>query len=609
MTFSPLHIGVIDPWVPQPAEAATARSRTLAQAFARSGHRVTMLAGATGAKLPSPPIPAPDLTVLECLPPLARKFGFPVSITDRIGPALRLFLALCAQKSLDIIVLRSTPASHIWPCTIYSFFSGVPLVVDAADTLPPTSDRLGVLGKWCLRRTAKHVFCAAPEIKALFEATGIPPVNVSIAANGCATGFFGARRDATRLLAKLPQLAKGSLVIYAGQLHRGRRVSDILDLAAVMRGLAPDIRFVIAGDGPDRLELNAYAARLNVLERNVWFLPLLPRAELADLLSAATTVIALPSAATESLDAGTHIFDGLAAGKPIAVIGEGWQRDLIEGRQAGVILPAGQAEAAARELLDFLRADDLVRRAGEQASALARGKYNADRIATDMRQSIETLAATHARSAVLRRRSLALKRGMDTILSLAALIILAPIMALIAVAMVMAGWPPVAGRARSGRRGKAFNLLAFDTLPTDRRRTPPAIGDWGDQWARFLRRSALDRLPELINVLKGDMSLVGPRALPAEYAAYYNDEQRRRLELRPGITGWAQIKGRGGFTWDEMFAHDIWYVDHVGIGLDLKILARTLLGALAGRSMASLPTGQLARFDEIEARRQGAEDV
>ncbi|MDX2141753.1 MAG: sugar transferase [Rhodospirillaceae bacterium] len=609
MTSPRLHIGLIDPWVQQPGDAAINRSRTLAQAFAQSGHRVTLLAGARGAESAPTQSLVPTLTILECLPPLVRKFGFPVSIAGRFGRSLRLYFALCAQPSLDIIILRSTPAAHVWPCAIYSFFSGVPLIIDAPDTLPSTSDRLGFFSAWMVRRSTKHVFCAAPEIKTRFESMGFSSGRVSIAANGCDTALFGARRDAASLIAKHPHLGKGPLVVYAGQLHRGRRVSDILDLAAVMRGLATDIRFAIAGDGPDRLELNAYAARLDVLERNVWFLPLLPREELADLLSIATAVIALPAPGADGLDAGTHIFDGLAAGKPIAVIGEGWQKDLIEGRQAGVILPTGQAEAAARELLDFLRAGDLVHRAGEQASALARGKYNAARIVTDMRQTIEKLAAAYSRSAVLRRRSLAVKRGLDIVFSLAGLVVLSPIMVVIALVMVLAGWPPLAGRARSGRRGKAFNLFAFDTLPTDRRQSPQAPANWGDRWARFLRRTALDRLPELINVLKGDMSLVGPRALPAEYSTYYNDEQRRRLDLRPGITGWAQIKGRSGFTWDEMFAHDIWYVDHVGVGLDLKILAQTLFGVLAGRGMAGLPTGQLARFDEIEARRQGAEDV
>jgi lipopolysaccharide/colanic/teichoic acid biosynthesis glycosyltransferase len=152
-------------------------------------------------------------------------------------------------------------------------------------------------------------------------------------------------------------------------------------------------------------------------------------------------------------------------------------------------------------------------------------------------------------------------------------------------------------------------MLAFDTLPDERRGTPAPSPDWGDGWARFLRRRALDRLPELFNVLVGDMSLVGPRPLPAEYAEFYDEEQRRRLELRPGITGWAQVEGRDGLTWEQMFARDVWYVDNVGVGLDMKILLRTLGGLIAGRGLSGLPASKLARFDEIEARRQGAEDV
>jgi sugar transferase EpsL len=131
---------------------------------------------------------------------------------------------------------------------------------------------------------------------------------------------------------------------------------------------------------------------------------------------------------------------------------------------------------------------------------------------------------------------------------------------------------------RLGRHGKPFTLFKFRTMTqagdTQGRLLPDAarLSPFG----RFLRHTSLDELPELINVLRGDMSLVGPRPLLAEYRTRYSAEQFRRHDVRPGLTGWAQVNGRNGLTWEQKFACDIWYVDHVSLGLDARILTMTV---------------------------------
>jgi lipopolysaccharide/colanic/teichoic acid biosynthesis glycosyltransferase len=126
-------------------------------------------------------------------------------------------------------------------------------------------------------------------------------------------------------------------------------------------------------------------------------------------------------------------------------------------------------------------------------------------------------------------------------------------------------------------------------LPDDQRMTP---------FGRLLRRSSLDELPELINVLKGDMSLVGPRPLLMEYLPHYTPEQARRHDLRPGLTGWAAIHGRNATTWPERLEQDVWYVDHRTMALDLRILLRTVAKVLRQEGIS--PEGQvtMSRFDE-----------
>ncbi len=176
------------------------------------------------------------------------------------------------------------------------------------------------------------------------------------------------------------------------------------------------------------------------------------------------------------------------------------------------------------------------------------------------------------------------KRLFDIFVAAAALVALSPVLAVLAVQVARKmGRPVLFVQVRPGKDAKPFRMLKFRTmrdavgpdgapLPDAERLTP--LGAW-------LRATSLDELPELWNVLRGDMSLVGPRPLLMEYLPLYSPEQARRHEVRPGITGWAQINGRNAISWDEKFAHDIWYVDNAGFLLDLRILAGTVRKVLA----------------------------
>ena len=172
------------------------------------------------------------------------------------------------------------------------------------------------------------------------------------------------------------------------------------------------------------------------------------------------------------------------------------------------------------------------------------------------------------------------KRLFDVIVAGTALIVLAPLLALLAL-LVRAGMgaPVLFRQDRPGLHGVPFTLYKFRTM----RDTRDAHGNLLDDDARltpigrFLRSTSLDELPELVNILKGDMSLVGPRPLLMEYLLRYTPEQMRRHDVVPGLTGWAQVSGRNALDWDEKFACDVWYVDNRSFLLDLRILAATAL--------------------------------
>ena len=168
------------------------------------------------------------------------------------------------------------------------------------------------------------------------------------------------------------------------------------------------------------------------------------------------------------------------------------------------------------------------------------------------------------------------RRAVDVVVAGLALVVLSPLIVVIAVLIrLRMGAPVLFRQARSGWHGHEFTIVKFRTMRDERCEGEPdtdrltSLGHW-------LRRTSLDELPQLINVLRGDMSLIGPRPTLPEQVARYGDHERRRLEIRPGLTGWAQVNGRNAISWPERIELDIWYIDHRSLLLDARIVARTL---------------------------------
>ena len=173
-----------------------------------------------------------------------------------------------------------------------------------------------------------------------------------------------------------------------------------------------------------------------------------------------------------------------------------------------------------------------------------------------------------------------LKRLLDILVSLLALVALAPVLfVLVIMIRVKLGAPVLFSQARPGLNGKMFTMVKFRTMTDERDENGELLPDEVrlTAFGKFLRSTSLDELPELWNVLKGDMSLVGPRPLLERYLPLYSERQARRHEVRPGVTGWAQINGRNAISWEQKFELDVWYVDNRSMALDIKILWLTVL--------------------------------
>jgi len=192
-----------------------------------------------------------------------------------------------------------------------------------------------------------------------------------------------------------------------------------------------------------------------------------------------------------------------------------------------------------------------------------------------------------------------MKRLFDFIATFLGFALLWPlVMLLVVLVRFKLGSPVFFRQQRPGLNGKPFMMIKLRTMTDDRDTAGNLLPDAErlTQFGRFLRSSSLDELPELINVLKGEMSLVGPRPLLMEYLPLYSAEQARRHEVRPGITGWAQVNGRNAISWEEKFKLDVWYVDHQSLCLDLKILWLTLRKVFVREGISQEGQATMERF-------------
>lgn len=193
------------------------------------------------------------------------------------------------------------------------------------------------------------------------------------------------------------------------------------------------------------------------------------------------------------------------------------------------------------------------------------------------------------------------KRLFDFLLSLLGFIIISPIFLLLWI------WLTIANRGagafffqeRPGKDEKIFRVIKFKTMNDRKDASGNLLPDAQrlTKVGKFVRSTSLDEIPQLLNVIKGDMSLIGPRPLLVEYLPLYNEKQKRRHEVRPGITGWAQVNGRNAISWQQKFEYDVWYVDHISLSLDLKILLKTIRKVFIREGISSDRSATMEAFN------------
>ena len=365
-------------------------------------------------------------------------------------------------------------------------------------------------------------------------------------------------------------------IVYAGTIGPAQALDTILRAAKLIEGTEPRVQFVLVGDGIEVARLRALAAEIGA--RSVRIMPRMPQEEIGNLLAAADVLlvhlkdeplfrITVPSK--------TQLY--LAMGKPILMAARGDASELVVRAMAGVAVEPQNARALASAVLDLARLP-----AQELAEMGARGRtfYETElSAAVGVRRTLaildDAIAARHRRSPF--------KRTFDVVVAAAALLTLSPIILVTATVLwCNLGFPVLFRQTRAGLNGEPFCLYKFRTMTDARDVTDHLLSDAErlTPVSRVVRRLSLDELPQLWNVLRGDMSLVGPRPLLMAYLDRYTCEQMRRHEVRPGITGWSQVNGRNLISWEQKLDMDIWYVENRSFKLDLRILIMTAMQVL-----------------------------
>ena len=491
----------------------------------------------------------------------------------------------------DVAYVYHPPATAALPALVLALVKDVPYVYDVQDLWPDSLEATGmvsdrrVLGAvaWGMRRlyaAATRVVVLSPGMRSLLSGRGTPEGKTDVIYNwayesdlGAGAGDPGSLSEAGGAApsARPTEMPDAFTVTFAGNLGRPQGLDVVLD-AAELLGDDPPVAFVVVGSGLEEARLRQSAADRGL--DNVRFLPRRPVTEIAPILDASDALLVhLVDEPLFQVTIPSKTQSYLLTGRPVLMGVAGDASELVAAAGAGLTFPPGDAVALA----------DAVRRLKAmtpeaRAELGARGRRFYDETLS-LRSGAEAFERTFERTRPLRPWRLAVKRGADAAGSAAALAVLSlPIAGLAVAASRALGTPVLFRQERPGRHGEPFEMVKFRTMNDARGPDGELLPD-GERLTRFgsfLRSTSLDELPSLVNVLRGDMSFVGPRPLLVRYTRWFTTRERRRLDVRPGVTGLAQVSGRNTTPWDDRLALDVEYVRGLSLRRDLRLLVSTL---------------------------------
>ncbi len=494
----------------------------------------------------------------------------------------------------DVVFATSTPLTIILPAIYAAKKNDIPLIFEVRDLWPEIPIAVGalknplaiftsrLLERFAYRKST-HIIALSPGIKTGITTTGYPETQVTMIPNSSDLDLFDVDRQAGLEVRRQHKwLGQRPLVAYTGTLGLVNGLEYLVRLAKATLAINPEIRFVVIGSGREENKVRHKAEQSGVLGVNFFMVPDIPKHEIPKWLSAADIATSL-FIDLEALwaNSANKFFDALAAGKPIAINYGGWQANLIQEANAGLVLTANDPTSSAKVLAKAVTDKHWLATAGESARRLAVDHFDRDKLASKLEKVLSR--AFQPKKAHTSRFQKTIKRAMDLVLAIAGLLLAAPFTIVVALIIrISLGSPVIFRQTRPGLHKTPFTIYKFRTMISTLDKNDDLLPD-KERLTRlgiFLRNHSLDEIPEFFNVIKGDMSLVGPRPLLTSYLERYTSEQQRRHQVKPGITGWAQINGRNALSWPDKFKLDLWYVDNCSLWLDIKILLMTLIKVL-----------------------------
>jgi lipopolysaccharide/colanic/teichoic acid biosynthesis glycosyltransferase len=375
-----------------------------------------------------------------------------------------------------------------------------------------------------------------------------------------------------------------TVIGFAGRFVKDKGIRELVEAFRELSASRPDLRLLLVGDFENgdavEPEVRSYIESTPTILLPGFVADIAPYYALMNVFVLPTYREGFPSVPLEAQ----------ASEVPVVTTNATGALDSVRHGITGLIVPVKDAKALTAAIDTLLRKPEMRTNMGHAGRKWVEHAFRPEVVWQAHVEMYREMLEEHSQRERQPRASLAAKRVFDVFLATAALIVLSPLLVAIAVVVrIFLGAPALFRQVRPGYKARSFTCLKFRTM-TDKRDAEGQLLSDAERLTplgQFLRSTSLDELPELINVIRGEMSLVGPRPLLMEYLAHYTPEQARRHDVRPGITGWAQVNGRQDIPFSKRFKLDVWYVDHQDLKLDLKILLATVVHAVRGTGVRS----------------------
>lgn len=521
--------------------------------------------------------------------------------------ALSASVGVLAMRRPDVAYVYHPPATVGIPALVLKAVKGVPYIYDVQDLWPDTLAATGMmnhpvplrivgLGMNLIYRSAERIVVLSDGFQKALSERSIPPRRIEVIPN------WAHEDQIDPSFAPLRAVDLGFegkfTVTFAGNMGKGQALGTVLS-AAKLLGDEERLRFLLVGGGVEFENLKHLASESHLT--NVQFMPRRPPSEIGEILALSDALLVhLRNDPLFSITIPSKTQAYLLAGRPILMGVRGDAAEIVTEAGAGMCFEPENPQDLARVVRELMALND------SQLCEMGRAgqRFYEERMSLKVggRRFAEVLERVRWAKPHLRAQ----KRLMDIVGASLGLVLSSVPMAVTALLVRKElGSPVLFRQTRPGRDGKPFEMLKFRTMGSevDERGEPLPDSKRLGKIGSLLREASLDELPGLWNVLRGDMSLIGPRPLLMRYTEYFTETELARLDVKPGITGWAQVNGRNTVSWDRRLEYDTWYVKHQSIMLDFRILFMTVAKVFRRQGVIVDPGSVMLDLDQERSRR------